>query len=163
MSDETKGLALDEPEQAPRRDFLTKAAMTVTAGTVAFAAIGIIRMPKPGVMPGRSAAVKIGTPGEFPVSDQPIAVAGRNMFILHQDDGFCAISAVCTHLGCVVAPSPTGFNCPCHGSKFGKDGSLIQGPAGSPLVWFEISQAPDGQLVVHTDRSVKVGTRYKFA
>lgn len=162
MTDSTRDKP-GEAAQPERRDFLTKAAMTVTAGTVAFAGIGIIRMPKPGVMPGHSAAVKIGAPGEFPVSDQPIPVGGRNLFILHLADGFCAISAVCTHLGCVVAPSATGFDCPCHGSKFGKDGSLVQGPAGSPLVWFEMSQAPDGQLVVHTNKSVQVGTRFKFA
>ena len=148
---------------AARRDFLTSAAMTVTAGTMAFAGVGIIRMPKPGVMPGRSAAIKIGAPGEFPIGDDPVLLSGHNLFILHQADGFCAISAVCTHLGCVVARSATGFDCPCHGSKFGKDGSLVQGPAGSPLVWFEMSQAPDGQLVVHTDRGVDVGTRYRFA
>ncbi len=162
MSDSTKDKR-DEAAQPARRDFLTTAAMTVTAGTMAFAGIGIFRMPKPGIMPGRSAAIKIGAAGEFPVSSQPVPIGGRNLFILHQADGFCAISAVCTHLGCVVAPSATGFDCPCHGSKFSEDGSLIQGPAGSPLAWFEMSQAPDGQLVVHTNRSVKVGTRFKFA
>ncbi len=162
MSESTKD-ENDEAEQPTRRDLLTRAAMTTTVGTLAFAGIGIIRMPKPGVMPGRSAAFKIGSPGGFPVSDQPVAIPGRNLFIVHHADGFSAISAICTHLGCVVAPSTTGYECPCHGSKFGKEGSLVQGPAGSPLPWFEMSQAPDGQLVVHTDRTVKMGTRSKFA
>lgn len=153
----------DAPVEPERRDFLTTTAMTVTAGTMTFAGIGIIRMPKPGVMPGRSAAVKIGAPGEFPIGDAPTPISGRNLFIFHQAEGFYAMSAVCTHLGCVVAPSATGFDCPCHGSKFGKDGSLVQGPAGSPLLWFEMSQAPDGQLVVHTNHAVQVGTRFKFA
>lgn len=145
-----------------RRDFLSTAAMTTTAGTLAFAGIGIVRMPKPGVMPGQSAAIKIGHAGDFPEGDQPIPVPGKSMFVVHQADGFCAISAICTHLGCLVSATPEGFDCPCHGSRFGKDGGLVQGPAGAPLPWFEVTQAPDGQLVVHTDRTVTPGTKLKL-
>ena len=93
---------------AERRDFLAGAAFWTTAGTLGFAALGIARMPKPGVFPGPSSVVKIGPPGEFPVSAEPQRVAGQNLFILHDADGFAALGAVCTHLGCVVAPTPDG-------------------------------------------------------
>ncbi|MEV4476018.1 Rieske (2Fe-2S) protein [Nonomuraea salmonea] len=48
---------------------------------------------------------------------------------------FKAFSAVCTHQGCTVASvSNQTINCPCHGSKFSiADGSVTDGPAGSPL------------------------------
>ncbi|MGR6917136.1 Rieske (2Fe-2S) protein [[Actinomadura] parvosata] len=48
---------------------------------------------------------------------------------------FKAFSAVCTHQGCTVATvSNKTINCPCHGSKFSiSDGSVQDGPAGSPL------------------------------
>jgi len=41
------------------------------------------------------------------------------------------LSAVCPHLGCEVPWNATEgkFMCPCHGSQFSSDGSLIQGPA----------------------------------
>ncbi len=146
-----------------RRDFLARAAGWTAAGTLAFAAVGVARMPKPGVLPGKSAELKVGPPGNFPVSADPVRVAGRNLFILHGAEGFCAISAICTHLGCIVAPTPQGFACPCHGSLFAADGKVTRGPAGSPLAWFEMSRAPDGTLVIHTNRTVPAGTRYQFA
>lgn len=46
-----------------------------------------------------------------------------------------AFTAVCTHQGCTVATvSNNVIQCPCHGSQFSaKDGSVVQGPASSPL------------------------------
>jgi Rieske Fe-S protein len=46
-----------------------------------------------------------------------------------------ALSARCTHLGCIVAfnDAETAWQCPCHGSRFAVDGSVIQGPANRPL------------------------------
>lgn len=144
-----------------RRDFLSGAARWTTLGAVGMAAVGLSRMPQPGVLPGPSSTLKIGAPGDYPVSDEPVRVAGQNLFVLHRADGYAVVSAICSHLGCIVAATPDGFECPCHGSRFGKEGQVARGPAPSPLKWFEIGLSPDGYLVVDTHKTVPAGTLFQ--
>jgi cytochrome b6-f complex iron-sulfur subunit len=147
----------------PRRDFLGEAARWTTVGALGMAAVGLARMPRPGVLPGPSTTLKIGTPGDYPIGPEPVRVPGQNLFVIHQHGGFAVVSAICTHLGCIVSATPTGFECPCHGSRFGPEGRVARGPAPSGLKWFEVSLSPDGQLVVDTQRSVATGTFFPTA
>jgi Rieske Fe-S protein len=55
-----------------------------------------------------------------------------------------AFSAVCTHLGCTVAPQGKEFDCPCHGSRFdAASGDVLGGPAPSPLKKLKASVSGD--------------------
>lgn len=47
--------------------------------------------------------------------------------------GFVALSPICTHLGCVVDLEGRRLVCPCHGSTYDRDGSVLRGPAERPL------------------------------
>jgi len=49
-----------------------------------------------------------------------------------------ALSAVCTHLGCIVKYSESDkmLKCPCHGAKFDITGKVLAGPAPKPLKMF---------------------------
>ena len=127
-----------------------------------FAALGIARMPKPGVFPGQSSQVKIGLPGEYPIGNEPIRVSGQNLYVLHDEEGYAVLGALCTHLGLRHRASGEGFDCPCHGSRFTLDGRIVKGPAPSPLAWYEVSLAPDGQMIVDTKKSVPMGTKVVF-
>lgn len=63
-------------------------------------------------------------------------IDGKNIVITQPHSGsFRAFTAICTHEGCIVSSVSNGtINCPCHGSKFSiKDGSVVHGPAPSPL------------------------------
>jgi cytochrome b6-f complex iron-sulfur subunit len=45
-----------------------------------------------------------------------------------------AFSAICTHMGCTVAPAGAQLACPCHGSRYNAStGAVLQGPAPKPL------------------------------
>jgi glycine/D-amino acid oxidase-like deaminating enzyme/nitrite reductase/ring-hydroxylating ferredoxin subunit len=72
-------------------------------------------------------------PGELrPGEGTVIRRGARLVAVSRTEDGrLQAVSAVCTHLGCVVAwnPAERSWDCPCHGSRFGADGTVIQGPA----------------------------------
>ena len=50
---------------------------------------------------------------------------------------FVAVTAVCTHEGCVVSGFASSlYVCPCHGSEFSTSGSVVKGPAVSALRQF---------------------------
>ena len=61
-----------------------------------------------------------------------------------------AISAVCTHLNCIVNWNQIlkRFECPCHGAKFNQMGEVIEGPPPRPLDLYKL-QIAAGNLVIH--------------
>ena len=58
-----------------------------------------------------------------------------------------AFSAICTHLGCTVAPQGKQLDCPCHGSVYDAfTGKVINGPAPRPLPSIPVT-VQGGQVV----------------
>ncbi|HAL55359.1 MAG TPA: hypothetical protein DCP63_02485 [Bacteroidetes bacterium] len=54
------------------------------------------------------------------------------------ESSFAALSPTCTHLGCAVRKEPSFFRCPCHGSTYALDGSVVRGPARKSLEAFHV-------------------------
>jgi Rieske Fe-S protein len=57
-------------------------------------------------------------------------------FLVKDDSGKLRCLAMnCSHLGCSVAVNKDAksFDCPCHGSRFHFDGTVLHGPAAYPL------------------------------
>ena len=63
--------------------------------------------------------------------------------VMEQPGGYYALSLVCTHLGCAVNVTETGLLCPCHGSRFDRQGKVLTGPATKPLARLRIREAGD--------------------
>lgn len=146
------------PETAGRRDFLGLAALGSAVAALGAALAGVMRLPKPAVLPGPLRVYKLGDPAQYAVGSVTRVEAG-GFYLFREERGFHAISSICTHLGCVVAHTEgEGFACPCHGSRFSTDGSVIGGPAPAALPWLEIAVAPDGQLQVNAEAQVPMGT-----
>jgi Rieske Fe-S protein len=65
-----------------------------------------------------------------------VKVDGDRVAAFRDDDGVVhAVSPICTHLYCQVAfnAAERSWDCPCHGSRYATDGTVIQGPAVNPL------------------------------
>jgi glycine/D-amino acid oxidase-like deaminating enzyme/nitrite reductase/ring-hydroxylating ferredoxin subunit len=88
-------------------------------------------------------SLKAGEGGVFDSDEGKIAVCRDRNGVIH------ACSAVCTHLGCDVSwnGGEQTWDCPCHGSRFSPDGSVINGPAVSDLRRVPVTAA------VRTNRS----------
>lgn len=140
-------------KQEGRRDFLSKAALGSLAGAGVLAFAGIIQLPLPKIFNEPSKKIKIGDPDDFPKDTYKI-IADKNVFVLRNGNNFRALSAICTHLGCIVTHNDNGFVCPCHGSKFDNIGNVLSGPAPKALEWLKIGITPSGQLFIDTDKKV---------
>src|SRR5579864_5409168 len=77
----------------------------------------------------------------------PVLFAAGKFWQSNTDDGFRALSQVCTHLGCLFKWQPNGapghefphYVCPCHGSQFTNKGVYVAGPAPRNLDQFAVT------------------------
>lgn len=78
-----------------------------------------------------------GSPDELHPGEAAILnVEGRQTAVYRdEDDSLHAVSPVCTHMACKVEwnAGEQSWDCPCHGSRFAPDGTVLHGPATTPL------------------------------
>jgi nitrite reductase/ring-hydroxylating ferredoxin subunit len=146
-----------DPEPVPRRDFLGLASVTAAAGTLLFALLGMLRLPKAAVLSSPARTFRVSLPESLPAGEAFVP-PGRSVALFRDAGGVYAISTVCTHLGCIVRPSAQGFECPCHGSRFAPDGAVVKGPAPRALPWVKVSGSGSA-FVVDEGASVPAGTK----
>ncbi|MDO8637425.1 MAG: Rieske 2Fe-2S domain-containing protein, partial [Dehalococcoidia bacterium] len=144
-----------------RREFIRWLGWGSIIAPVLISAFATVRFLLPNVNYGSSTIVKIGKPEDFPPGAQKL-LPDSKIVVNATNGGLFAMSAVCTHLGCTVGSVEWGYQCPCHGSKFDRNGLVIRGPAPDPLPWLKIDQAPDGSLVVDLERTVPRGTLFQL-
>lgn len=146
-----------DPEPTPRRDFLGLASLWAAASALLFATIGMMRLPKAAVLSSPSKKYLVKLPESLAVGE-PYEPPGRSVILFRDDEGVYALSKVCTHLGCLIKKGGTGFDCPCHGSQFALDGTVVKGPAPQALAWHKVTRVATGYLV-DEGATVPVGTK----
>jgi cytochrome b6-f complex iron-sulfur subunit len=159
MTDDSKLTKADDTIN--RRRFFQKLGLgslgIAGGGTVAFA----YQYLEPNVLYEPSPVVNLGKPERYALNSVMLDV-NSGIYIIHSQEGFFSLSAVCTHLGCLTTwqPEIDMITCPCHGSKFNRDGAVVEGPAPKPLPWLKMWMNDDGELMV--DRATKVAPEKEY-
>ena len=132
-----------------RRDFFNE----IAGGALTIAGIGAVvvtvKYASPNVLFEPPTTFRAGSPDDYPVNSVTY-LQDQQVYIVRTDKGMWALSAVCTHLGCITEwkPESNQVACPCHGSKFSRTGNVEAGPAPRPLPHFAVTVGEDGVLVV---------------
>ncbi len=145
-----------------RRSFFTMAGWGVFLMTMlayAWETLGPKGFFFPKVLFEPSPVFPVGTPSDF-AENTVTTLKSRKVFIVRDGNSFKAISVVCQHLGCAVhwTKEKNIFECPCHGSKYYRDGVNFAGPAPRPLYHFQLSLSDDGKLITDTRKIVPIET-----
>ncbi len=74
----------------------------------------------------------------------------KGVYLIKSNHNWYALSAHCTHLGCIVNfdEKTEKFHCPCHGSIFDISGKRVAGPANRPLTRLPLRFMKNGDIIV---------------
>ena len=151
----------DGSDALSRAAFLRRLPLAAALGGIALFLGAALRSVFASHVTGPSRLLQIGTPIDY----APGVVKQFNdarVLVFCGRYGLHAVSLTCTHLGCVVEYTQRGFHCPCHGSRYDREGRVLKGPAPRPLPWYRIVQLPNGDLAVDRRRRVSPGTTFRL-
>lgn len=115
-----------------RRDFLRLASNSLLGLSGALGLGGLFRFLSYDMDPAPPSEYDLGPATDFPTGSRTLLMHIPAVLI-HNDEGWLAMSLVCTHLGCTVEAKDKGFECPCHGSKYDAQGYVSRGPSTKSL------------------------------
>ena len=138
-----------KPKGISRRRFFSWMGWGSSTAFLVSSAAAMVKFFYPKVTYEPAQQFQAGFPEDFPPGKM-IFLPDWKVFVIREPEGFHAISAVCTHLGCtVIWEEKLGiFYCRCHGGRFHRDGHHFAGPPPRPLDSLALSLDDSGQLVV---------------
>ncbi len=152
----------DEKPDVSRREFFGRIGVSACAVAAVGSSVVTLDYLKPKVLFEPSTSFIAGTPLDF--SDGVVRFQKeKKAYVIGKSGGVYALSAVCTHLGCITRfkSDERVIACPCHGSRFDLEGNVIHGPAPRPLPWLDVTEDAQGNLVVDTGIVISHGKVFK--
>ena len=149
-------LIMDPASQGISRRKFLGLAWLASLGLLALGIMGAgLKYLIPQVKQGEfGAAFNLGPVSAIPAKgDPPLNHPKGRFWLVHGDQGLRAFYKACTHLDCQFNwnPQEKKFICPCHGSQFGTDGTVLSGPAPRDLDQFVVRViGPKGELIAET-------------
>lgn len=141
-------------EERTRRAFLE----LLTGGAAALATLGTavtaVRFLWPEVLFEQETRFVLGKPEDV-APGTVLVLPDQRAYVVRSRTGFYALSATCTHLGCLTQYQHDlkRIFCPCHGSRFDEEGHVTNGPAPRRLPRLGLA-IEGGLLVLDVGRTV---------
>jgi cytochrome b6-f complex iron-sulfur subunit len=101
-------------------------------------------------MLGGGEPLEVAEEADIPLNTgRVVAYGSAKLVLIHTEAGFAALSAVCTHAGCLVNwdAESKRIHCPCHDGFFDLNGNVISGPPPKPLKVFR-AEVQGGKVMV---------------
>ena len=133
-----------------RRDFLRLATTALLTISGALGVGALFRFLDYQTEPPVKTEFDLGPAVNYPIGSRSL-VPDVPALLIHNQNGFSALSLVCTHLGCTVEQKDNGFACPCHGSRYDANGNVLRGPAQKSLRALRVEVNSNGNLILRTD------------
>jgi len=138
----------------PRRRFLRWLLGFSVVSTLAMVAapVAAFLVPPKSSAAGSGGKVPAGTLADIPLGKgKVVAMGSKPAIVINTAQGVVAYSAICTHLGCIVAFDDLSgmIVCPCHDGRFNPaTGSVVSGPPPNPLPSISVSVEGDQVFLV---------------
>lgn len=124
-----------------RRAFLDTVIAAGTAITVGGMTVPGVLYLWPAAQGGAGDEVEVKDAATLsPGQSTMVQVKGKAVIVIRESNGYRAMSAICTHLGCLVKweSAKKEFLCPCHAAVFDQNGAVVSGPAPAPLPSYKV-------------------------
>ena len=139
----------DPETQRSRRAFLRWLGGLTIVSTAAMVLTPMVAflIPARNGASGNGGKVLVGTIADIPAgAGKVVAMGSKPAIVINTEQGVKAYSAICTHLGCVVAWNDMigVTQCPCHDGRFSPTtGAVVSGPPPAPLPPITVSVEGD--------------------
>ena len=131
-----------------RKEFLNLGVNSLLGLSAALGLGGLIRFLSYEMDPAPPSEYDLGPVTDFPAGSR-ILLLHIPAVVIHERDGWLAMSLICTHLGCMVDEKEGQYECPCHGSKYDAKGLVQRGPSNAPLKKLRVETNETGNVILY--------------